>query len=100
MVRMAPSNLPPAAAASSTAYSGKARSGLGIVTKTLLILIVWAAAFIAFLMAPLLMLGLAWLVAMIVLAARHRNRAPRAAAAEAPQPHRFGAGNAHTEAAR
>lgn len=99
MVRMAPPNPPSATAVSSPAYTEKSRSGLGIITKTLVILAAWAAAFIAFLAAPLLVLGLAWLIAMVALAVRHRNRAPRTASASAPQPHRFGAA-AQPEATR
>ncbi len=100
MVRMAPPNLPHAATAPTPAYSAKSRAGLGIILKTLLILALWAAAFIAFLAAPLLVLGAAWLVAMIVLASRHRHRAARPAEVQAPQPHRFGAAGASAEATR
>jgi hypothetical protein len=84
--------------ASTAVYSGAPRSGLGTFVRTLVILVAWAAAFVAFLLAPLLVLGIAWLVALVVLAARQRGRASRtAAAAAAPEPHRFGAARADAE---
>lgn len=61
--------------------------------KVLALLALWAAAFIAFLMAPLIVLGAAWIIGLAILALRQRGHGSRATggAARAPQPHRFGA---------
>ena len=69
------------------------------------LLIAWVAAFVAFLVAPLIVLGIAWLIGLTVLAIRHRTpasrgTAPATAGAGAPsQAHRFGgAGRAGDDA--
>ncbi|MBJ7472162.1 MAG: hypothetical protein JHD16_12725 [Solirubrobacteraceae bacterium] len=70
-------------------YNGSHRWGLVIFAKVALILGLWVIGFIAFLVAPLLVLLVAWVVGLAILAVRHRGR-DSAPAAPAPGSHRFG----------
>lgn len=88
------------AAAYNPVHGGGQGRGLAVTLKVLVLLALWAAAFIAFLMAPLIVLGVAWIVGLAALALRHRGgaRGPGPAAANrSPQPHRFGAARTETE---
>lgn len=58
------------------------------------ILLAWVAAFIAFLVAPVLVLVVAWLIGLAILALRHRGSHARTPLDHEPtaETHRFGAG--------
>lgn len=76
----------------SAVYTGSHRWGLVVFARVAVILGLWVVGFIAFLLAPLLVLLVAWVVGMAVLAIRHRGRSTASGAPAAPTAgtHRFG----------
>lgn len=89
-VRQDTSDIP---ASAPTVYNGRGVSGVLVLARVAVILAAWVAMFIAFLVAPLLVLGLAWLVGLAALALRHRGgHADRGGTVEpGPDTYRFGA---------
>lgn len=70
-------------------YNGTHRWGLVVFARVAVILGLWVVGFVAFLLAPLLVLLVAWVVGLAVLAVRHRGR-DTPSAGPAAGTHRFG----------
>ncbi|UUY06039.1 hypothetical protein LRS13_11145 [Svornostia abyssi] len=81
-----------------TAYneplSASGRASWLVFPRVAAILLAWVAAFIAFLVAPVLVLVVAWLIGLAILAVRHRGGHAQTPLDQAPAPetYRFGAG--------
>ncbi len=77
-------------------YNGTHRWGLVVFARVALILGLWVVGFIAFLLAPLLVLLAAWVIGLAVLAVRHRGRDTPATTGTPAGTHRFGTRRAST----
>lgn len=75
---------------SADVYTGSHRWGLVVFARVAVILGLWVVGFIAFLLAPLLVLLVAWVVGLAILALRHRGRSESTPVGPPAGTHRFG----------